>query len=206
MTMERDERDLWNKKYSEGSHTSLDPDPFLLSAWSEFLKDVAPGKALDVAGGVGRHSLWLAERGWQVKLVDISEVGIQMAKENARRHRKMLSAQPGAAAVHIDSLVETEVVDLNSVHDLGNQEYDLIVVFFYLQRGLFPALISALKPEGFLIYKTYSTEQRRFAGGPTHPLHLLKPNELLHAFSSLRVLHYHETIHERGVVELIAQK
>ena len=206
--MEQDERTLWNKKYSEGSHTSLEPDPFLLSAWSEFLKDVAPGKALDVAGGVGRHALWLAERGWKVKLVDISEIGIQMAKENAQNLLIDSSAQPGApaAAVHDDSLIETEVVDLNSVHDLGNQEYDLIVVFFYLQRELFPALISALKPEGFLIYKTYSTEQRRFGGGPTHPLHLLKPNELLHAFSSLRVLHYHETIHERGVVELIAQK
>src|SRR5437764_14077579 len=129
MTMERDERTLWNKKYSEGSHTSLDPDPFLLSAWSEFLKDVAPGKALDVAGGVGRHSLWLAERGWKVKLVDISEVGIQLAEEHARRHRKMLSAQPGAAAVHTAPLIESEVVDLNSVHNFGTAEYDLIVVF-----------------------------------------------------------------------------
>ena len=103
-------------------------------------------------------------------------------------------------------MIESEVVDLNSVHNFGTAEYDLIVVFFYLQRQLFPALISALKPEGFLIYKTYSTEQQRFAGGPTHPLHLLKPNELLHAFNSLRLLHYHETIYERGVVELVAQK
>src|SRR5437016_9900408 len=148
MTMEQDERDLWSKKYSEGSHTSLEPDPFLLSAWSEFLKDVAPGKALDVAGGVGRHSLWLAERGWKVKLVDISEIGIQMAKENAQNLLIDSSAQPGApqphyaqhrrtmgapaAAVHDDSLIETEVVDLNSVHNFGTAEYDLIVVFFYL--------------------------------------------------------------------------
>ena len=57
MNMEHDERTLWNKKYSEGSHASLEPDPFLLSAWSEFLKDIVPGKALDVAGGVGRHAL-----------------------------------------------------------------------------------------------------------------------------------------------------
>src|SRR5437016_4037883 len=143
MTMEQDERDLWNKKYSEGSHTSLDPAPFLLSAWSEFLKDVAPGKALDVAGGVGRHALWLAERGWQVKLVDISEIGIQIAQANACNLHIDSSAQPGApqphyaqhrrtmgapaAAVHIDSPVETEIVDLNSVHDLGEHEYDLIV-------------------------------------------------------------------------------
>jgi len=199
--MAQNERDRWNKKYSEGSHTSLEPDPFLLSAYSEFFQDRIPGKALDVAGGVGRHALWLAERGWKVTLVDVSDVGIQIAQENARS-----SAQPRAAVPHRRSSIETAVVDLNSVHDLGKAEYDLIVVFFYLQRELFPALISALRPEGFLIYKTYSTEQRRFAGGPTHPLHLLKPNELLHAFSSLRVLHYHETMHERGVVELVAQK
>src|SRR5947208_2283860 len=151
MTMEHDERTLWNKKYSEGSHTSLEPDPFLLSAWSEFLKDIVPGKALDVAGGVGRHALWLAERGWNVKLVDISEVGIQIAQENARSGIAHVAQPPSAVRI------ETEIVDLNLVQDLGNEEYDLIVVFFYLQRELFPALISALKPQGFLIYKTYST-------------------------------------------------
>src|SRR5947207_12610320 len=122
MTMEHDERTLWNKKYSEGSHASLEPDPFLLSAWSEFLKDIAPGKALDVAGGVGRHALWLAERGWKVKLVDVSEVGIQLAQENACNLHIDSSAQPGATTVHDDSLIETEVVDLNSIHDLGKEE------------------------------------------------------------------------------------
>src|SRR5947209_5131051 len=78
-----DERSLWNKKYSEGSHTSLEPDPLLVNAYAEFLQDSGPGKALDVAGGAARHALWLAERGWQVKLVDVSEVGIEVAQQNA---------------------------------------------------------------------------------------------------------------------------
>ena len=193
--MEPDERTLWNKKYSEGSHTSLTPDPFLLNAYAEFLEDSDPGKALDVAGGVGRHALWLAERGWQVKLVDVSEAGLELARQNARKHQN-----PG-----ITSLLETEIADLNQVHDLGTERYDLIVVFFYLQRQLFPALISALQPGGFLIYKTYSTEQQKFLGGPTHPLYLLEPNELLRAFSSLRILHYHETVKEKGVAEMVAR-
>ena len=189
--MEMDERSLWNKKYSEGSHTSLEPDPLLVNAYAEFLQDSQPGKALDVAGGVGRHALWLAERGWQVKLVDVSEVGIDLARQNARQRNVM---------------IETEGLALNHVSDLDQEQYDLVIVFFYLQRELFPALIAALKPGGFLIYKTYSTEQRRFSGGPTHPLHLLEPNELLHAFSSLRVLHYHETVREKGVAELVVSK
>ncbi|MGZ4829405.1 MAG: class I SAM-dependent methyltransferase, partial [Candidatus Angelobacter sp.] len=83
--MATDEKTLWNKKYSEGSHGSLEPDPFLVSAYAEFLAGGPPGSALDVAGGVGRHTIWLAQRGWRVKLADISEVGIKQAEENARR-------------------------------------------------------------------------------------------------------------------------
>jgi tellurite methyltransferase len=196
-----DERALWNRKYGEHSHTSLEPDPFLVSAYSEFIAGAAPGSALDVAGGVGRHTLWLAERGWKVKLVDVSEVGIELARKNlAARFNYPITELPEP------SMVTAEVQDLRANHDLGDKRYDLILVFFYLQRSLFPALISSLKPSGFLIYKTYTLEQQRFAGGPSHPMHLLKPNELLQAFASLQVLYYHETIRERGLAELVARK
>ena len=186
--MKRDEKTLWNRKYRERSHVSLEPDPFLVSAYTEFLEGSAPGTALDVAGGIGRHALWLAERRWKLKLVDISDVGIELARR------------------HLSSNVELEVRDLDKTRDLGRAQYDLVIVFFYLQRSLFPALIKALKPGGLLIYKTYTREQRRLSGGPTHPMHLLKPNELLRAFSSLRILRYHETVRERGIAELAARK
>jgi tellurite methyltransferase len=191
--MGMDEKTLWDKKYGERSHSSLEPDPFLVSAYDEFLFGTSPGLALDVAGGVGRHSIWLAQRGWRVKLLDISEVGIQQAMENAKR-----SGTAGA--------ISTEVRDLNTIQDLGREQYDLIVVFFYLQRELFPALAAALKLGGHLVYKTYTTEQKNFPGGPSHPMFLLELNELLHAFRSMRVLHYHETIQEKGVAELVARK
>src|SRR5947209_20075851 len=191
--MATNEKSSWNKKYSEGSHSSLDPDPFLVSAFEEFLFGTSGGLALDVAGGVGRHSIWLAQRGWRVKLLDISEVGIQQAEENAKH--------TGTAGS-----ISSEIRDLNSMQDIGREQYDLVIVFFFLQRELFPALIDAIKPRGILIYKTYTTEQKNFSGGPSHPMFLLEPNELLRAFSSLRVLHYHETIQDKGVAELLAQK
>ncbi|MGZ4874018.1 MAG: class I SAM-dependent methyltransferase [Candidatus Angelobacter sp.] len=196
--MAADEKTLWNKKYSEGSHGSLEPDPFLVSVYAEFLAGGPPGSALDVAGGVGRHTIWLAQRGWRVKLADISEVGIKQAEENARR-------------TGTSDSISTEIRDLNILQDLGREQYDLVLVFFFLQRELFPALAAAIKPGGFLIYKTYTTEQKHFAGGrfmsgPSHPMFLLKPNELLRSFSSMRVLHYHETIQEKGVAELVARK
>ena len=83
--MGMDEKTLWDKKYSERSHGSLEPDPFLVSTYDEFLASRSPGIALDVAGGVGRHAIWLAQRGWRVTLLDISEIGIQQAEENAKQ-------------------------------------------------------------------------------------------------------------------------
>jgi SAM-dependent methyltransferase len=44
-----------------------DEDSFLMNA----LAGVPPGKALDLAAGSGRHSLWLVERGWDVTAIDI---------------------------------------------------------------------------------------------------------------------------------------
>jgi len=191
--MELDERASWNKKYSEGSHSSLEPDPFLVGAYEEFVANRPAGSALDLAGGVGRHAIWLAQRSWRVKLLDISEVGIKHAEENAER--------TGTAG-----FISTEIRDLNTTKDFGRDQYDLAIVFFFLQRELFPALAAAIKPGGFLIYKTYTTEQKNFAGGPSHPMFLLVPNELLHAFPSLRVLHYHENVQQKGVAELVARK
>src|SRR5258708_8440922 len=133
--MEIDEKALWNKKYSERSHSSLDPDPFLVSAYDEFLSGNPQGNALDVAGGVGRHAIWVAQRGWRVKLLDVSEVGIKQAEENAIR--------TGTAAS-----ISTEIRDLNAMQDLGREQYDLVIVFFFLQRELFPALAAAFKSGG----------------------------------------------------------
>jgi len=169
------------------------PDPLLVSAFDEFLARQAPGLALDVAGGVGRHAIWLAQRGWRVRLMDISEIGVKLARENSERAGTAGSITP-------------EIRDLNVTQDLGREQYDLVIVFFFLQRELFPSLAAAIRPGGFLIYKTYTSEQKNFAGGPTHPMFFLQPNELLHAFSSMHVLHYHETVQQKGVAELVARK
>jgi tellurite methyltransferase len=195
--MEIDEKTLWNQKFSERAHTSLDPDPFLVSAYEEFLSGRPAGSVLDVAGGAGRHSIWLAQRGWRANLLDISDVGIGLAEKNASR---------ALGPIRKEFLIHAEVADLNRVKDLGTEQFDLVLVFFYLQRELFPALITALRPGGFLLYKTYTTDQQRFTGGPSNPAFLLKPNELLDAFQSLRVLHYHETAQNKGTAELVAQK
>jgi tellurite methyltransferase len=198
--MEQDEKDRWNHKYSAGAKSSLEADSFLLHAYSEYLGGASAGTALDVAGGTGRHALWLAQRGWTVRLIDVSEAGVELARKN------VAASLADQATTISNNQVQAEVLDLRTVRDLGRERYDLVLVIFYLQRELFPALIAALKPGGFLFYKTYTTDQRHFAGGPRDPMHLLHPNELLDAFASLRVLYYHESVREQGIAELVAAK
>ncbi len=190
--MEDNARIEWDRRHAEGSHDSLTPDPFLVSAYEQF---VAPdvkyvGRALDLAGGVGRHALYLAQRGWLVTLMDISGVALKQARRSAEEQ---------------DLHVFTEAIDLTEAQ-LPEAAFDLILVFFYLERSLFPQIAQALRPGGFLIYKTYTREQLKLGGGPTHPMHSLEAGELRAAFSSLTILHYQETTRDKAVAELVARK
>ncbi len=190
------ERDAWNRRFAEGSHGPLEADPLLVNAYQDYIQPLLgeghSKRALDLAGGTGRHTLYLAERGWQTTLIDVSDVGAQKARQHA--------AERGLA-------LEVRNEDLRFA-ELGTESYELVLVFFYLQRELFPALLRALAPGGILVYKTYTSEHPRLSGGrgPSHPMHLLQSNELLHAFRELRVLHYRETVTNKGVAELVAQK
>lgn len=211
--MNTDEQIRWNQRYTESPSSWIEPDSFLVTAYEEFLADISPGAALDVAGGAGRNSVWLAERGWRVKLIDISDVALQLAREKFSSARKHCSSQPGAAAANAEAAApvqpespQTEVVDLNSVEDLGKEQYDLVVVFYFLRRELFPAIARALKPGGTLIYRTYTVNRMKVPGGPGDPRYLLQPDELLHAFPGMRVLHYHEMLQGKAAAELVARK
>src|SRR5664279_4414429 len=48
---------------------------------------LAPGRAVDLACGEGRNSIWLAARGWQVTGVDFSAAALAKAETLARGHR-----------------------------------------------------------------------------------------------------------------------
>jgi tellurite methyltransferase len=190
--MEDNARMEWNQRYDDGSHASREPDPFFLRAYREFVEPRFKyvGRALDLAGGVGRHALYLAERGWLVTLMDTSDVALKQARRQAEQHD-----------VHIFA----EQIDLTEAQ-LPEDAFDLIVVFFYLERCLFPRIAAALRPGGILIYKTYTTEQLNLGGGPTHPMHLLQSGELQRAFADLEILHYSETVADKAVAELVARR
>jgi tellurite methyltransferase len=71
----------WDLKYEQGLPSLTQPDPFFIYAYDRFVEPSFPnaGVALDLACGLGRHALWLAERNWRVCGVDLSDVAIGKA-------------------------------------------------------------------------------------------------------------------------------
>jgi SAM-dependent methyltransferase len=69
----------WDARYRErdSSMWSGRPNGRLLAEVSA----LAPGRAIDIGCGEGADAIWLAQRGWIVTAIDISEVAISRARE-----------------------------------------------------------------------------------------------------------------------------
>ncbi len=159
-----------------------DPPP------AQFLKDhvhlLPRGHVLDVACGRGRNTLFLAAQGYTVDAIDRDE---QALAETAA-----VAAQRGLASVAVHAV---ELEDPTHPPDIPAARYDAGLVFFYLYRPLFPALLRALKPGGVLVCETFLIDNHLRRQHPRRREFCLAHNELLHLAAGLRVLHYNEAEH-----------
>lgn len=183
----------WDERFKGKEFTfGKEPNPFL----RRHIRFLPKGKALDIASGEGRNATFLAQHGFDVDAVDISEMGLkknrQLAKENGVR-------------------IHTFLADLNNFQ-IEKDRYDLIANFYFLKRSLIPQIKRGLKKGGRIIFETYILEQRNIGtGGPKEAKYFLKPNELLRLFKDFRILFYREGIFKEGgrrkaVASLIAEK
>lgn len=195
-------REKWNRRYSE---EGWEPFPDRPAEWLVENRElvIGPGRvggrpplrALDVACGDGRNSRYLAQLGFAVDAVDVSDVAIAALR---------------AAAVERDLAVDARRMDLEA-EALPVARYDVIVQMNYLQRDLFAALERALSPGGILIVETVSRAHVEELGKSFDPRFVLDDNELLRSFPDLRVRHYREGVVERagrprGVASLVAER
>jgi len=174
---------------------STEPSAFLVSA----VKDVKPGKALDVATGQGRNAVFLATKGWDVTGFDIAEEGLKAANENA--------AKAGVAITTLKARLED--------FDYGTARWDLIC-FIYVPTELIvdPAFIArirtALKPGGLaLIIRAVRLNTAPQPGRKESD----KMNALPKAWSDLQIVFYEDTteiaewFHVKGrIMRLLARK
>jgi tellurite methyltransferase len=180
----------WDARYKENTRYSNfeKPRPFLINH-----AGLLPthGQALDVAMGLGGNAEFLLQRGLKVIGIDISIVALKHARQRL----------PSLLAVQAD--LTQFYLPVNS--------FDVIINFFYLQRELWPNIIQALRPDGWLIFETLTVDFRSLQPN-IDPNYLLAPEELLHAFPSLEIVDYQEGWstsedgHSRAVAGLVAHK
>ena len=189
-----DARERWNQKYrnAAGTETWTVPDDFLLKAFAEYIEPAFPrgGSALDFAGGAGRNAIWLEKQGWEVTLIDISDTGVEQARQ---------AAGPVGSRVHF-------VVDDLTQYKASQTQYDVVMAFFFLERKNFSEIVQAVRQGGLLVYKTHTTEQANLEGGLKNPEHLLAPGELRELSAGLQILHYREEVAKKATAELVARK
>ncbi len=102
------------------------------------------GRALDIACGTGAVSLFLADHGFTVDAVDISDVALAgFAKQHPR--------------------VRAVCADLDAF-DLATDRYRLVTNIRYLNRRLFPQIIAALQSGGVLIIETFLKSKQKGNG------------------------------------------
>jgi SAM-dependent methyltransferase len=136
---------FWNERYETSARIwSGNPNPQLVAE----VKDLVPGRALDVGCGEGADAIWLAQRGWRVVATDISSVALGRAAEHAR--------ETGAAAA---ANIEWRHVDLVTDGDVDAPErdaFDLVSAQFMQlapdpRARLFTALAASVRAGGALL-------------------------------------------------------
>jgi len=163
----------WDRVYSEKTISAATPADVLIDNMHLL---PATGEALDYACGLAGNAMFLAQQGLQVSAWDLSEVAVEKINKYSEKNKLDISAQ---------------VYDLeNSLPDIKNQ-FDVVVVSYFLHRESLHYLYDLLKAGGLLFYQTFSGPQCN-GEGPARADFRLQKNELLSVFSDMQLLYYRE--------------
>lgn len=127
------DRERWNARWRERAGDLEDASPFITE---QALLLPARGRVLDLAGGAGRNAIWFARRGYDVTLVDVSDVALDKAETRAKR-------------LGVDKQMRFLRVDLEGPLPFAPL-FDIVVVVHYLDRMRRDSFVELLQDEGVL--------------------------------------------------------
>ena len=154
-----------------------------------------------MACGTGRNAIYLAQRGWQVDAVDVSEVALDVLAETATTDNLPITCIQ----------VDLEVVSGRAANLFTADRYDLAVMVRYTNLPLIDTLKSALKAGGFLIVEEHLATQADVVG-PRNPQFRVAPGALRDAATGLDIIAYLEgTLNDpdgrpAALAQLVARK
>ena len=129
-------------------------------------------KVLDLACGSGRNGLWFLEQGCDVTFID-QDLSALSSLKHPKAQLLQWNLEDGTAPV------------------LPEAAFDIVLVFNYLYRPLFPQIASSVKSQGIIVYETFTWRQAEI-GRPRNPDFLLTEHELKSVFANWQPLHYFE--------------
>ncbi|HUS42799.1 MAG TPA: class I SAM-dependent methyltransferase [Ilumatobacteraceae bacterium] len=181
---------MWDERYSIDDYLfGTEPAAFLVA----HAHQLEPGsRALVVADGEGRNSVFLAEQGVEVVAFDTSAVGVAKARK--------LADERGVE-------VDFRIADITT-WEWTPDAYDLVVAVFIQfltpqqQPSVFDGMQRTLRPGGRLLLHGYRPEQVALGtGGPPDPTHMYTEELLRDAFGAMDVerLASYDAVIEEGV-------
>ena len=185
------DRQQWDERYSGAQFEwSMHPNQFVAAE----LTGRPPGRALDLAAGEGRNSVWLAERGWSVTAVDFSRVGLEKGRK--------LSAVRGVGGSQVDWVV----ADL-SEYEPAREAFELVLIAYLqvtaaLRARVLAAATAALVTGGTLLVIGHDLANlTEGVGGPQSPDVLYTPEAITAEMPGLRIVRadrVHRTVERDG--------
>ena len=195
----------WDEKFKQQEYLyGTQPSQFIV-AQQNWLK--SGQKALSIADGEGRNSVFMSEKGVQVTAMDSSSIGIAKAQKLAGSRSVEVNFQ------HAD-LLEWQW-EVNT--------YDLVAAIFIQFAGpdfrakIFAGMIKTLVPGGILLLHGYTPRQLEYGtGGPSKASLLYTKEMLSEVFKTMEIIRleeYNRKIQEgaghsgmSALIDLIARK
>lgn len=187
------DRKKWEELYASGARPDRPPSSWVVDTLATLPNDI---RLLDVAGGTGRHAGPAARPGRVVVLADIALEAVTRARA-------------------VNGVLHGVVADAPNLPFRAGS-FNGVLVTNFLDRSIFPDLVSLLAPGGYLVYETYTVAheelvRRGLARGPQSPDYLLQPGELPALARPLRTIEYMEVDVEdaagrRCCARLVAQR
>jgi SAM-dependent methyltransferase len=184
-----DDKTRWNERYREGAYSDrLWPSVFLKETVNVFLNSSetsgsSAGKAIDLACGAGRNSIFLAKQGFETKAVDISAAGIALGAFNAINQ-----------GVQVEWICKNLLGPKNDESDaledplatLG--QFQLITLFRFVAPGLLSVIMDHLVLGGHLIVEEHLRHSYDEAiVGPVNQAFRVESGDLLREVQSSKV-------------------